>query len=47
MKDLFIVEGEKVSEFLKREINRDRRKFERVYYEYNMNSQFEKLLSWF
>jgi hypothetical protein len=37
-KDLFQAEGDKVWEHLKREVNRDRRKFEKVYFELNLNS---------
>ena len=47
LKDVFLHEREKVSEMLKREVNRERRRFEKVYYEFNMTSYFEHLLSWF
>lgn len=40
-------EREKISEMLKREVNRDRRRFEKIYYEFNMSQYFEHLLSWF
>jgi hypothetical protein len=47
IKDLFLAEADKVSEHLKREVNKDKRKFEKIYYEVNMNQHFEKLLGWF
>ena len=47
LKDVFFKERERLSELLKRDVNKDRRKFERIYYEFNMSSYFEKLLSWF
>ena len=46
-KDLFISECDKVSEHLKREVNKEKRKFEKIYYDVNMNQQFERLLGWF
>jgi hypothetical protein len=42
-----LAESDRVSEHLKREVNKDKRRFEKVYYELKLNSQFEKLLSWF
>lgn len=36
-----------MSDLLKREVNKDRRKFEKIYYDFNMSAHFEKLLSWF
>ena len=36
-KDLFISESDKVSEHLKREVNKEKRKFEKIYYDVNMN----------
>jgi len=47
LKDVFLHEREKVSEMLKREVNRERRRFEKVYYEFNMTNYFEHLLCWF
>jgi hypothetical protein len=47
LKDVLYMEREKVSELLKRDVNKERRKFEKIYNEFNMNSYFEKLLSWF
>lgn len=47
LKDVFHQEKDRVTDLLKRDVNKDRRKFERIYYEFNMSSYFEKLLSWF
>ena len=47
LKDVFCTEKERITDLLKRDVNKDRRKFERIYYEFNMSSYFEKLLSWF
>ena len=47
LKDVFCQERERITELLKRDVNKERRKFERIYYEFNMASYFEKLLSWF
>lgn len=47
LKDVFYSEKEKIVELLKREINRDRMKFEKIYFELNMSPRFERLLSWF
>ena len=47
LKDVFLMEKDKVAEQLKREVNRDRRAFEKIYYELNLTIYFEKLLSWF
>jgi hypothetical protein len=47
LKEAFHLEREKVSEILKKEVNRDKRRFEKIYYEFDMKPYFEKLLSWF
>lgn len=47
LKDMFLQESERMCDLLKREVNKDRRKFEKIYYEFNMSAHFEKLLSWF
>lgn len=47
IKDIFIAEKEKITEILKKEVNKDKRKFEKIYYEFDMNKYFEKLMSWF
>lgn len=51
IKDLFYKESDRISEHLKREVNRDKRKFEKLYYEkdlsMDLNNHFEKLLGWF
>jgi len=38
LNDLFADEGERICDHLKREVNRDRRKYEKVYFELNLNS---------
>jgi hypothetical protein len=47
LRDVFHKEKERVSELLKREVNKDRRRFEKIYFEFNMSAYYEKLLSWF
>ena len=47
LKDVFLQEKERISDLLKREVNKDRRKFEKIYNDFNMSPHFEKLLSWF
>ena len=47
LKDVLHQEKDRVTDLLKRDVNKDRRKFERIYCEFNMSSYFEKLLSWF
>ncbi len=47
LKDVFFAEREKIHEILKKEVNREKRRFEKIYYEFDMNNYFEKLLSWF
>jgi hypothetical protein len=46
IKDALFLEKEKISESLKKEINKDKRRFEKIYLEFDMNFYFEKLLSW-
>ena len=46
-KDVVLSEKDKLGELLKREVNKDRRKFEKIYYELNLSSQFERLLGWY
>ena len=47
LKDVFQKEREKVSDILRKEVNRDKRRFEKIYYEFDMNSYFDRLMSWF
>ena len=47
LKDILFSERDKITEILKREVNKEKRRFEKVYYEFDMNIHFEKLLSWF
>jgi hypothetical protein len=36
-----------VCDVLKKEIHKDKRRFEKVYYEFDMNKIFDRLLYWF
>ena len=47
LKDIFIIEKDKISEILKKEVNREKRRFEKIYYDFDMNKYFERLMSWF
>lgn len=47
LKDIFFKEKEKLQETLRKEVNRERRKFEKIYYDFDMKQYFDKLLSWF
>lgn len=47
IKDMLFQEKDKLQEILKKEINKDRRRFEKIYLDFDMNNYFEKLLSWF
>jgi len=38
LNDLFAAENERICEHLKREVNKDKRKFEKVYFELNLNA---------
>jgi trehalose/maltose hydrolase-like predicted phosphorylase len=46
-KDVVLSEQDKLGELLKREVSKERRKFEKIYYELNLSAQFEKLLDWY
>jgi hypothetical protein len=46
IKDVMFTEREKLSDILRKEVNKDKRKFEKIYYEFDMNNYFERLLSW-
>ena len=46
MKDTLFLERERVSETLKKEVNREKRRFEKIYLEFDMNTYFERLLQW-
>jgi len=39
-------EKERIAESLKKEVNKEKRRFEKIYLEFDMNNYFEKLLSW-
>lgn len=44
---LVLSERDKICETLRREVNKEKRSWEKVYFELNFNEQFEKLLTWF
>jgi len=46
MKDTLFLERERMSETLKKEVNRDKRRFEKIYLEFDRNTYFERLLQW-
>lgn len=46
MKDTLFLERERVVETLKKEVNREKRRFEKIYLEFDMNTYFERLLQW-
>ncbi len=46
MKDALFFEREKIVDALKKEVNREKRRFEKIYLDFDMNSYFERLLSW-
>lgn len=46
LKDALFHEKDKINEILKKEVNKEKRKFEKIYRDFDMNIYFEKLLSW-
>lgn len=47
LKDTVYKYREKILDQFKKDIQKDKRRFEKVYFEFNMTKYFEKLLSWF
>ena len=47
MNDILFYEREKISEIIKRDVNRGKRKFESLYDKFDMKLSFENLLTWF
>ena len=47
MKDILLSQKEQISEIINRDVNKDKRKFEKIYYEFDMKLPFENLLTWF
>ena len=47
LKDIFHSQKEQIHEIINRDVNKDRRKFEKIYYDFDMKFPFENLLSWF
>jgi len=46
MKDTFFQERERITETLKKEVNREKRRFEKIYLDFDMSGYFERLLQW-
>lgn len=47
MKDILLSQKEQISEIINRDVNKEKRKFEKIYYEFDMKLPFENLLTWF
>ena len=47
MKDILFSQKDQISEIISRDVNREKRKFEKIYYEFDMKLPFENLLTWF
>jgi hypothetical protein len=47
MKDILYSQKDQISEIISRDVNRDKRKFEKIYYDFDMKLPFENLLTWF
>ena len=46
LKDVLFNERERISDVLRKEANKDKRRFEKIYLDFDMAGHFEKLLSW-
>ena len=44
MKDTLFQERDRISETLKKEVHREKRRFEKIYLDFDMNGYFERLL---
>jgi len=47
LKDILLSQKEQISEIINRDVNREKRRFEKVYYDFDMKLPFENLLTWF
>jgi hypothetical protein len=47
LKDILFSQKEQINEIINRDVNKDKRKFEKVYYDFDMKLPFENLLTWF
>jgi hypothetical protein len=47
LKDVVLSEQDRLIKLLKREVNKEKRKFEKIYDELNLSAQFERLLRWY
>lgn len=45
LKDILL--SQKDSELINRDVNKEKKKFEKIYYEFDMKLPFENLLTWF
>lgn len=46
IKDTIFVERIRIQEALKKEVNKEKRRFDKIFLEFDMTPYFEKLLSW-
>lgn len=46
IKDTIFAEKDRIGEALRKEVHKDKRRFDKVYLEFDMTPYFEKLLSW-
>jgi len=46
-KDVVLSEQDKLNELLKREVNKDKRKLEKIYLKLDLSAQFERLMEWY
>lgn len=47
LKDVVFKEKDKIMDQFRKDVSKEKRRFEKVYFDFNMNKYFEKLLSWF
>jgi hypothetical protein len=47
LKDILFSQKEQIAEIINRDVNKERRKFEKIYYDFDMKLPFENLLTWF
>lgn len=47
LKDIFMNHKDQIHEIINRDVNKEKRKFEKIYYDFDMSIPFQNLLSWF
>ena len=47
LKDILFSQKDQISEIINRDVNKEKRKFEKIYYDFDMKLPFENLLTWF